>query len=63
MAAGPTQTQLDRLKLLQKELADADASFQAIVDKELKSLNDKRRKKKLDPIRILTKEEFDKQQN
>ncbi len=59
----PTQTQLDRLNKVEKELASANASFQAIISKDLKSLNDKLGRKKLDPIEILTKEKFDAQQN
>ncbi len=57
----PTQTQLDRLNKVEKELASANASFQAIISKDLKSLNDKLRREKLDPIEILTKEKFDAQ--
>lgn len=59
----PTQSQLDRLKKVEKELASANASFQTIISKDLKSLNDKLGREKLDPIEILTKEKFDAQQN
>ncbi len=54
----PTQTQLDRLKKVEKELVSANASFQAIISKDLKSLNDKLGRKKLDPIEIFDKREI-----
>jgi len=54
----PTQTQLDRLKKVEKELVSANASFQAIISKDLKSLNDKLGRKKLDPIEIFDEREI-----
>ncbi|MFQ5824130.1 MAG: glycosyl hydrolase [bacterium] len=58
----PTDSQLARLDLLEKEIEKSNAKFEAITGKEIKKLNSKLKGKKLNPITILTKEEYDKKQ-
>ena len=58
----PTQSVLDRIPVLEKEIADANAAFEAIIGKELAGVNSKLTGKKLDPIKVMTKEEYDKKQ-
>lgn len=48
--------------MLEKEIADANAAFEAIIGKELAGVNTKLAGKKLDPIKVMTKEEYDKKQ-
>ncbi|MFQ5708476.1 MAG: WD40/YVTN/BNR-like repeat-containing protein [bacterium] len=58
----PTQSQLQRMAILDREIEKSQASFKSIVAKKLQSLNAKLKGKKLEPIRIMTKEAFDKRQ-
>ena len=58
----PTESQLARIPVLEKEIADANTAFDAIIGKELAGVNSKLTGKKLDPIKVLTKEEWDKKQ-
>jgi len=59
----PTQSVLDRIPVLEKEIADANAVFEAIIGKDLASVNAKLTGKKLDPIKVMTQEEYDKKQD
>lgn len=56
----PTQSQLERFQSLNNEVEKANKDFETIVAKDLDGLNTKLNNKKLDPIKLLTKEEFDK---
>jgi hypothetical protein len=58
----PTQSLRDRIPLLEKEISDANAAFEALIGKELAGLNAKLSAKTLDPIKVMTKEEYDKKQ-
>ncbi len=58
----PTQSVLDRIPVLEKEIADANTAFEAIIGKELAGVNSKLAGKKLDPIKVMTKGEYDKKQ-
>lgn len=58
----PTQSVLDRIPVLEKEIADANAAFEAIIGKELPGVNAKLAGKKLDPIKVMTIEEYDRKQ-
>jgi hypothetical protein len=58
----PTQSLLDRIPVLEKEISDANAAFEAIITKELAGVNSKLAEKKLEPIKVMTKEEYDKKQ-
>jgi hypothetical protein len=58
----PTESQLARMPLLEKEIDAANASFEAIIGKELNGINSKLGGKKLEPIKVMTKEEYDKKQ-
>ncbi|MEW6364470.1 MAG: glycosyl hydrolase [Acidobacteriota bacterium] len=59
----PTQSQLDRMVVLENELRKAEQSYKAIADGDLNALNAKLKGKSLDPISILTKEEWDKKES
>ncbi|MEK6323730.1 MAG: glycosyl hydrolase [Acidobacteriota bacterium] len=58
----PTESQLARIPVLEKEIDTANASFETLIGKELAGLNAKLIGKKLDPIKVMTKEEYDKKQ-
>jgi hypothetical protein len=58
----PTQSQLGRLSVLTGQLDEANRKYQAIIDKDMNALNSKLTAKKLEPIKIMTKEEWDKKQ-
>ena len=49
-------------KILEKDINDANAAFEAIIGKELAGVNSRLAGKKLDPINVMTKEEYDKKQ-
>jgi photosystem II stability/assembly factor-like uncharacterized protein len=58
----PTESQLARLPVLEREITQKNAEFESIIGKELQDINAKLASKKLDPIKVLTKEEYDKKQ-
>jgi hypothetical protein len=58
----PTQSQLDRTEVMKKRLDDAQAKFQQISTSNVPNLNTALGKAKLDPVTILSKEEWDKKQ-
>jgi hypothetical protein len=58
----PSQSLLDRIPLLEKEIDSANSTFESIVGKELASVNAKLATKKLDAIQVMTKAEYDKKQ-
>jgi photosystem II stability/assembly factor-like uncharacterized protein len=58
----PTQSVLDRIPVLEKEINAANAAFEAIIGQDLTGVNAKLAGKKLDPIKVMTKEEYDKKQ-
>jgi len=58
----PTESQLARMNVLEKEIDKKNAEFEAIISKELNSINKKLEGKKLEPIRIMTNGEWDKKQ-
>jgi hypothetical protein len=53
---------LDRIPVLEKDINDANAAFEAIIGKELAGVNAKLTGKKVDAIKVMTKEEYDKKQ-
>jgi hypothetical protein len=57
-----TQLVLDRIPVLEKDINDANAAFEAIIGKELAGVNAKLTGKKVDAIKVMTKEEYDKKQ-
>jgi hypothetical protein len=61
-AGRPTESQLGRLNVLNNELDQANQKYEGIISKELEPLNSKLSGKKLEPIKLLTKEEWDKKQ-
>lgn len=61
-AGRPTETQLARIPILEKEIEEAKEKFESIVKKELEKMNKKLEGKELNPINIMTKEEWDKKQ-
>ena len=58
----PTESQIARIPVLEREIDGKNAEFDAIIGKELSGINAKLASKKLDPIKVLTKEEYDKKQ-
>jgi hypothetical protein len=58
----PTQSVLDRIPVLEKEIADANSAFESIIGKELAVVNAQLAAKKFDPIKVMTREEYDKKQ-
>jgi len=58
----PTESQLSRMGVLEKEIEKKNAEFESIIGKDLESINKKLERKKLEPIKIMTKEEWDKKQ-
>jgi hypothetical protein len=58
----PTESQLARIPVLEKEIDARNAEFEAIIGRELGGVNSKLAAKKLDAIRVQTKEEWDKKQ-
>jgi photosystem II stability/assembly factor-like uncharacterized protein len=58
----PTESQLGRIPLLEKEIDSANAQFESIIGKELSGINAKLSGKKLEPIKVMTKDEYDKKQ-
>jgi hypothetical protein len=62
-AGRPTESQLGRVGVLTKELDAANEKYDAIVGKELSALNSKLTSRKLEPIKLTTKEEWDKKQS
>jgi len=53
---------LDRVPVLEREIDAKDAELEAIIRKKLASVNAKIASKKLDPIKVMTKDEYDKKQ-
>jgi photosystem II stability/assembly factor-like uncharacterized protein len=59
----PTGSQLDNLKLMEKQLTDAGAKLQSIFAKELVAANSALTRAKLDPIKPLSREDWDKKES
>lgn len=58
----PTESQIARLSVLEKEIEKANQDYETIVGKELESINAALTAKQMEPIKLLTKEEFDKKE-
>jgi len=58
----PSESQLARLPVLEREIDAKNTEFEAFVGKQLADINAKLAAKKLDAIKLLTKEEYDKKQ-
>ena len=58
----PTESQLSRVKVLEKEIEKANESYKYIIEKDLNKINKKLQRKKLEPIKIMTKKEWVKKQ-
>lgn len=58
----PTQTHLDRIPYLEKKIEKANADFESILSEDLDRINRRLESKKLDPVKVITKEEWDKKQ-
>jgi len=56
----PTQPQIERTAALDKELSDVIAQFDALTKKDLAAVNAALEKKKLQPITVLSKADWDK---
>ncbi|MBZ5553263.1 MAG: hypothetical protein LAO21_11125 [Acidobacteriia bacterium] len=58
----PTQSQILRMEALKKEFDVVVAEFDTLAKKELPAVNAILEKRKLDPIRVMSKEEWEKKQ-
>jgi hypothetical protein len=58
----PTQSQLDQVAVLDKEIAAADTAFKKIREKDISGLNEQLVQKGLDPLVMMTQEDFDKKE-
>jgi hypothetical protein len=58
----PTQSQLERAAVLNKQLQDAGAKFQSFADKDVAGVNAALTKAKLDLLKVLSKEDWNKKQ-
>jgi hypothetical protein len=58
----PTDSVLARIPVLEREMEGKNGEFEAIIGKELSGINAKLAAKKLEAIKVLTKEEYDKRQ-
>jgi hypothetical protein len=56
----PTQSQLDQVKVLESQLADAEGRYGTLEKGPLAAANAELAKRKLDPIKAKTREEWDK---
>jgi len=54
----PTESQLARVAVLDKEIEQANVSYRQIIEKELTALNKKLVAKKLQSLKVMTKEEW-----
>lgn len=61
-AGKPTQSQIDRTVVLKKQLDDATTKFQGIADKDVPAVNATLAKSKLEPVKVLSKEDWNKKQ-
>ncbi|HNJ42733.1 MAG TPA: hypothetical protein PKZ53_19755, partial [Acidobacteriota bacterium] len=59
----PTKSQLDYAGVLEKEFTKAGQDFEALVTTEVNAINSKLQVKKLDPLKVQSREEYDKAQS
>jgi photosystem II stability/assembly factor-like uncharacterized protein len=59
----PTESQLDRVGVLEKEMKNAQGSFEKMVGAQLEALNTQMQSKNLPQLKLLTREEHDKRQS
>jgi len=59
----PTESQVARTEVLRRELEDVIAQFQKLVTPQMDSLNKQLTPKKLQPIRIIPEQEWQKAQD
>jgi len=55
---GPTQTQIERADAIARELADVQRDFDAWTTRELAGINAALRSKKLEPIAVITRQQW-----
>ena len=55
----PSRTQVERTEALARELADIERDFDAWTAKEMASLNSALAKKKMEPVKLLSKDEWE----
>jgi hypothetical protein len=58
----PTQSQINRMTALQKEFEAVVADFDAVKKKDISAVNTALEKKKIEAIKLLTKEDWEKKQ-
>ena len=58
----PTQSQIDRSSVVQKKLEDAGTRYQSLTGSSLASLNTGLQGKNLEPLKAMSREDWDKKQ-
>jgi len=58
----PTESQLESTSVLQKKLGEAASRFQSLAGAEVASLNSALANQKLEPLKVMSREEWDKKQ-
>jgi hypothetical protein len=58
----PTDSQVARAEVLGRELQDVINEFTRLTNEQLPAINRELEKKKLEPIKVITEQEWDKQQ-
>jgi hypothetical protein len=56
---GPTQTQIERADALARELGDVQRTFDAWTTRELAGINTALRGKKLEPIAVISRQQWE----
>lgn len=56
---GPTQTEIERADALARELADVQRDFDAWATRDLASINSALRGKKLEPVVVITRQQWE----
>ena len=58
----PTASQMARMDVLQKQLETSNASFDSILKKDMDALNKRLTEKKLDPMKVMSEEDYNKKE-
>jgi hypothetical protein len=59
----PSEAQLKRVAALQEEIEQANGEFEQVIGDKLEDLNKQLQKKELEPIELLTEEEYEKRED
>jgi hypothetical protein len=59
----PTESQLNAQQVLTKQLTDARATYDSLAGKEMDALNAGLGSKKLDPVKAMSRQDWEKKQS